>query len=102
MEANVQALRRRKIGSAALARYDEVARLLTGKPTAQATEAVAWVHNLCLAFRVPSLAQFRLKEQDFAAIVAKAKKSSSMKGNPIELTDEELLEIIRRANRQTT
>lgn len=101
MEANVQALRRRKIGSAVLARYDEVARLLTGKPAAQATAAVAWVHNLCLAFRVPSLAQFGLKEQDFAAIAAKAKKSSSMKGNPIELTDDELLEIVRRANRQT-
>jgi alcohol dehydrogenase class IV len=101
MEANVQALRRRKTSSAALARYDEAARVLTGKPAALATEAVAWVHELCSALRVPSLAQLGLKEQDFAVIAAKAKKSSSMKGNPIELTDDELLEIVRRANRQT-
>ena len=101
MEANVQALRQRNATSPTLAKYDEVARLLTGKGTAQATDAVTWVRELCLVLKVPSLARFGLKQQDFETIAAKAKKSSSMKGNPVELTDDELLNIIRQANTGT-
>lgn len=101
METNVQALRRRAARSPALARYDELAQLLTGRPTAKATDGVIWVQQLCSALKIPSLAQLGLKEQDFATIVAKTRKSSSMKGNPVVLTDDELAEIIRRANRQT-
>ena len=101
MEANVQALRRRKSNSAALAKYDEAARLLTGRNSALAADAVTWVRELCMALKVPSLARFGLKQQDFETITAKAKKSSSMKGNPVELTDDELLNIIRAANSRT-
>jgi alcohol dehydrogenase class IV len=102
MEANVQALRRRDAASPALAKYDEAARLLTGNSSAKAADAVTWVRDLCLALKVPSLARFGLKQQDFETIAAKAKKSSSMKGNPVELTDDELLDIIRAANSRTT
>jgi len=98
MAANVQALRRRNATSPALAKYDEAAQLLTGDSSALAADAVTWVRELCLELKVPSLARFGLKQQDFETIAAKAKKSSSMKGNPVELTDEELLHIIRAAN----
>ena len=101
MEANVQALRRRDAASPALAKYDEAARLLTGSSSAKAADAVTWVRDLCLALKVPSLARFGLKQQDFETIVTKARKSSSMKGNPVELTDDELLNIIRAANSRT-
>ena len=100
MEANVQALRRRGVDSPPLVKYTEIARLLTGKPTARVAEGVTWVHEICMALKVPSLAKLGLKEHDFPAVIAKAKKSSSMKGNPVELADDELLEIVRRANRQ--
>lgn len=101
MEANVQALRQRNANSPALAKYDEAARLLTGSSSAKAPDAVTWVQELCLALKVPSLTQFGLKLQDFETIAAKAKISSSMKGNPVELTDDELLDIIRAANSPT-
>jgi alcohol dehydrogenase class IV len=101
METNVQALWQRDPASPALAKYDEAARLLTGNDSAKAADAVTWVQELCLVLKVPSLARYGLKKQDFETITAKAKKSSSMKGNPIELTDDELLEIIRRANADT-
>jgi len=101
MEANVQALRRRNAISPALAKYDEAARLLTGSSSALAADAVTWVRELCLALKVPSLARFGLKQQDFQSVAAKAKKSSSMKGNPVELTDDELLDIIRAVNSRT-
>jgi alcohol dehydrogenase class IV len=97
MEANVYALRRRGASSAALARYDEVAELLTGQAAARAADGVRWVQDFCSALRLPTLTEFGLKEQDFPTVVAKAQKSSSMKGNPIELTDDELLEILKDA-----
>jgi alcohol dehydrogenase class IV len=96
-ETNVQALNSREPSSPALARYDEVARILTGETTAQAADGVEWIQNLCKALTVPPLVQFGLKEQDFPTVVAKAQKSSSMKGNPIPLTDDELMEILEKS-----
>ncbi len=101
MEANVKALQTRQDNSLALTRYDQIAKLLTGKTTAQAADGLAWIQDLCTALKVPSLAEFGLKEQDFPTVVAKSHNSSSMKGNPIELTDNELLEILKKASRQT-
>ncbi|MBN2288413.1 MAG: iron-containing alcohol dehydrogenase, partial [Candidatus Glassbacteria bacterium] len=97
MEKNVQALQRRAAGSPALARYDEVARLLTGEAAARAADGIGWVQELCRELKVPPLAGFGLQEKDFPAAVAKSLKSSSMKGNPVALTDSELLEILQES-----
>ena len=98
-EVNVRALQSREADSAALVRYDEVAELLTGKATARAADGVAWVQDLCAALKVPPLTEFGLKKQNFPTIVAKSQRSSSMKGNPIELTEDELLEILKKADK---
>jgi len=95
--ANIEALQKRGAGSAALLRYDEVASLLTGKAGANAAAGPAWVQDLCAALKVSPLIQFGLKEQDFPQVVAKAQKSSSMKGNPVALTDGELTQILYKA-----
>jgi alcohol dehydrogenase class IV len=97
MESNVRALQSRAPDSPALARYDEVARLLTGSPAARAGDGVAWVQDLSEALQVPPLAEFGLQAQDIPAVARQAQKSSSMKGNPIVLTEGELAEILRRA-----
>ncbi|MHC4666541.1 MAG: iron-containing alcohol dehydrogenase [Planctomycetota bacterium] len=97
MEVNVRALQRRSTDSPALGRYDEVAQLLTGQRETQATDGVQWVQELCGVLNVPPLAEFGLKEEGFPAVVQKARKSSSMKGNPIALTDAELAEILRES-----
>ncbi|MHC4570756.1 MAG: iron-containing alcohol dehydrogenase [Planctomycetota bacterium] len=99
MQANVKALQLRAPDSPALLRYDEIAQLLTSTATAKAVDGLAWVQNLCRTLKVPSLAKFGLKEQDFPTVVAKSQKSSSMKGNPITLTDDELTQILKKANR---
>lgn len=96
MEANVQALQNRASSSPALARYGEIAQLLTGV-TAKAVDGVEWLRNVCLEFKVPPLSEFGLKEQDFPTVVAKSQKSSSMKGNPITLTDDELMAILKKS-----
>jgi len=98
MQANVEALKTRQADSPYLARYDKVAQLLTGKAKAQASDGVVWIQELCETLKVPSLTEFGLTENDFPQAIAKAKRSNSMKGNPIQLTDNELMEIIKRAN----
>jgi alcohol dehydrogenase class IV len=97
MEANVRALQSRAPDSPALARFDEVGRILTGRSTARASDAVSWIEGLCAVLGLPGLRRYGLSEDDFTAVTAKAKNASSMKGNPIELNEEELHQILRKA-----
>jgi alcohol dehydrogenase class IV len=97
MRANVSALRARMADSPALSRYDEVAQLLSGDQAARATDGVHWVEQLCAELAVPGLSTIGLREQDLPDAVAKARRASSMKPNPVELTDDELTEILRQA-----
>jgi alcohol dehydrogenase class IV len=97
MEANVRALQNRMPHAPALVRYDEVGQILTGQATANAADGVAWVQELCTALAVPPLSQFGITPQQFPAIVEKSQKASSMKGNPIPLSDQELTGILQQA-----
>ncbi|MBN2269739.1 MAG: iron-containing alcohol dehydrogenase [Sedimentisphaerales bacterium] len=97
MEANIRALQQREGDSRALARYDNIAALLTGDPNASADEGLEWLQNLCSTLKTPALHEFGLEEKHYAEAVQKAQKSSSMKGNPITLTDDELMEILIKA-----
>ncbi len=97
MDANVQALRTRAPESLALARYAEVARLLSNQPQASADDGAAWVRALCAAFKVPGLAAAGLTAGAIPLVTAKAGKASSMKGNPIPLTERELTGILEKA-----
>lgn len=97
MEANIKALGSRAENSPALDRYIEVARLVTGSPAARAADGIAWVRNLCVQLEIKPLAAYGIEEKDFTDIVVKARKASSMKGNPIELTHEELLAVLHKA-----
>ena len=92
---NVRALRERASSSPALARYDEVARLVTGSPSARAEDLAGWLSALVEELAVPRLAALGVREEDVVRVAAAARRASSMKGNPIELTDEELGEALR-------
>jgi alcohol dehydrogenase class IV len=97
VEMNIQALKRRTPESPALTRFDEVAKIITGKPTARAQDSIAWIQELCAFMKVPSLFSIGISQENFPAIVTKARRASSMRGNPIVLTDDELTEILERA-----
>ncbi len=97
METNIRALHSRASDSPALDRYDEVARIITGKPTAKAEHGITWIQELCLHLQIPALAIYGLEKADFSTVVTKSQNASSMKGNPITLTPEELLEILQNA-----
>jgi alcohol dehydrogenase class IV len=92
MEVNVRALRAQ--APEKLIRYDEVARLLTGRPHATAADGVAWISALCQKLEIPPLRTYGVTENDIPVLVQKAAQASSMKGNPIVLTEEGLREIV--------
>ncbi|HTO03424.1 MAG TPA: iron-containing alcohol dehydrogenase, partial [Opitutus sp.] len=97
MDANLRALRARAPSHASIGRYEELARLLTGEPDATADSGTTWIQNLVTTLRIPPLRQYGIKPIDITAIVEAAGKSSSMKANPLPLTDRELTEILERA-----
>jgi alcohol dehydrogenase class IV len=97
MDTSIKALRKRAADSPMLARYNELARILTRSTKARAEDGMSWVRTLCQSLQVESLAQLGLSKADFPAVVAKSQKASSMQGNPIRLTEEELLEILQKA-----
>jgi alcohol dehydrogenase class IV len=97
MEVNLRALQSREPKSPAIKRYREVAQIITGKSTSRAPDAINWIQELCSQLQVPRLAEYGINEIDFSAIVAKSKNASSMKGNPIALTEAELLAVLRKA-----
>ncbi len=95
--ANLQAARARLPESPALARYVDVARLLTGDPTATAEDGVRWVRALVSELQIPPLRRYGLTSEHVAGLVQKAAQASSMKANPLPLTAAELAAILRAA-----
>ncbi len=97
MRANIEALRERAPLSDALARYREIARIVTGHPEALAEDGAQWVENLVRRLTVPPLGAYGIDARHIPELVAKAGRASSMKANPIALTPSELAAVIERS-----
>jgi alcohol dehydrogenase class IV len=97
LRANARALAARAPDSPALARHRELGPLLTGHPDAGLDDALGWVADTCRALAIPGLARYGMTAARIPELVAKARAASSMKGNPIALTDDELAEIAAAA-----
>jgi len=97
MEVNLRALRERAPDHPALQRIAEVASLLTGRLEASPEDAIAWLAELTAAMSIPGLASYGLNQDAIATVVTAAQRASSMRGNPIELSDQEVTEIVTRA-----
>lgn len=97
MAANIAALRARAPNHPVLERYATIARILTGHNGASAEDGIEWVRTLCVELRVPSLRTWGIAEADLSGVVEKAARASSMQANPVALTDEELLRLVKAA-----
>jgi alcohol dehydrogenase class IV len=97
MAANVRVLAARQPDHPARRRYDEIAQLLTGDHSAVALDGVEWIAELCGLLHVPGLAAYGLTEADFEDLIAKSARASSMKGNPIPLSPDDMRSILTRA-----
>jgi alcohol dehydrogenase class IV len=96
-DVNLRALRERAPNHFALQRIAEVASLLTGRPEASPEDAIAWLAELTAAMSIPGLASYGLNQDAIATVVTAAQRASSMRGNPIELSDQEVTEIVTRS-----
>jgi alcohol dehydrogenase class IV len=97
MAVNLRALHGRLNESGALRRYDSVAAILTGSEQATSVDGIRWISDLCEALKIPGLRAYGVTEADLPTLVDKAAKASSMKANPIVLTDAELTEVLQAA-----
>jgi alcohol dehydrogenase class IV len=97
MEANIRALELRAANHPALARYEEIARIVTDSPKASARDGTEWVRRLVAELRVPPLRAYGVAPMDVPDIVEKATHASSMKANPIALTRAELENVLTSA-----
>jgi alcohol dehydrogenase class IV len=94
---NVSALRAGDPAGPALGRYAEIGRLLVGdaglRREAAADALVAWLAALTAELGLPRLGDLGVREADIPAVVAES-RGSSMRTNPVVLTDRELAAIL--------
>lgn len=91
---NVAALRARSPESAALLRYGEVAQIVTGEAGATIEDGIEWLRSLARELGIRPLRAHGVGAADLPELVARGQRASSMKGNPIALTDGELQAVL--------
>ncbi len=93
---NIHALNLRDKSNPALIKYAQIGRLLTGQNLNDAEAHVALVETLedwTRRLQLPRLGFYQVTRSDIARIVANS-RGSSMKTNPIELTDDEIAGVV--------
>jgi len=100
MDANVRVAARDGV-AVTVRRYADVAEALGeargADDLALARRGIERVRALCRALTVPPLASYGVTRASIPDLVARARRTSSMKANPVELSDEDLGAILERA-----
>ena len=97
MEINIKALENGRGDHSLLRRYETVATALTGKRNAKAMHGVEWVYQIREKLKIQPLGDYGLTEANIPELVEKSSRASSMKGNPVQLSMEEMTTILLRA-----
>jgi len=95
--ANLRAIASRDPKHPARARYDIVARLLTGQTDATAEDGVRWLRAVVQDLGISSLGTYGVGVSDVKGLVEQASRASSMKANPIVLSGDELAGVLEAA-----
>ncbi len=95
---NLKALRERGGDSPALAKYARLGEVLNGRSFASPSDAldalVSLLEQWTQRMQLPRLSGYGVAVEDFKKVVANS-RGSSMKTNPIVLTDEEITTVLR-------
>lgn len=101
IRANIAALQGTSTGQPALARYAAIGRALLNDLRADDSRALGACIDIPAALardlRIPALRQFGVSEPDVPSMCDLARKSSSMRYNPVHLSDDALREVLRAA-----
>lgn len=94
LEVNLKALQERLPDSPYLSRYREIAKILALPDETQLSD---WAKDFIGQLNIPSLAALGVRREDYETIVEKSARASSMKGNPVPLTQHEMMAILEKA-----
>lgn len=97
MRANIAALRERDPDGPGLARFAEVARILTQSPDAAPEDGAEWVGQLTKQLGISPLKAYGIGPRHAPELAAKAARANSMKANPVALTGAELSAVLERS-----
>ena len=101
VSANIAALAAESAQHPYLERYAELGRRLTANPALGRDEAVdagrRFLFDLVPRLRIPPLSSFGLQLEHVSGLVALARKASSMRYNPVVLSDETLTAVLSAA-----
>ena len=100
MAANIAALRTQSLKHPVLARYADVGRALcrqSGRDDLATEAGVNEIAAMVADLRIPRLREFGVTPTRVPEMVALARKSSSMRYNPVVLSDDALAEALSRA-----
>lgn len=101
IRANVETLKESAHGQAGLQRYATIGRTLMADERLGDNEAiegcVQYTQKLASQMQIQRLSGFNMTEEDVPAMVGLAKKASSMRFNPVALSDEVLAGVLRAA-----
>ncbi|WP_045388458.1 iron-containing alcohol dehydrogenase [Vibrio rotiferianus] len=95
MNENINAAR--KAGrSDVISRYKRLAQLVTDRTNANEHDGVLWVRMVLDKLELPQLGKFGVCQTSFEQVADDALKSVAIKGNPLPLTQDRLVHILRQ------
>lgn len=94
IEVNIQSLQKNNSRFDYLSRYKRIAQILTGKNDSKPEDVIDFTRQLTSDLNIQTLSQLGVLETDYPEIIVKAAGSSSMKGNPVPLTPDEMYKIL--------
>ena len=101
MKANVEALRETNPAHPTLARYATIGRTLWQRNDPNSSDAIEtgidFVRELCSNLEIEPLRNFQFNQSHIRPTVALAQKASSMRFNPVVLSDMTLEGILKAA-----
>ncbi|MDF2152389.1 iron-containing alcohol dehydrogenase [Vibrio sp. CAU 1672] len=95
MQENINAAKRAGRNDV-LSRYRKLAQLVTGRTNANEQDGVLWVKMTLDKLELPQLGKFGVCRTPFEKVADDALKSVAIKGNPLPLTQERLIHILRQ------
>ncbi len=93
LKANLKAVRSRGTQEQ-LDKYKKLATILTNRENSVPEDGITVIEDLVKKLSIPGLGKFGVTDKEIKVIVDMSKNSSSMKGNTLHLTEDELTQIL--------
>lgn len=96
-QLNWQTVQASEKNSYLLSRFHQVGKALLGDTHAGAPQAVEWLFSLRDRLKIPGLSHYGITSSDLSDISHAAMQASSMKSNPIQFQQNQLIDLLSQA-----